>query len=178
MLEVYSNSKKASIWQMARELTGDMKNVLTFVIPVRHPKNARNWARVKRNLSETVLSISRQQSAGWKAVIVANHGAELPDIPTGFEVKRVDFSPNQFICRKKKAEKEAFYDAIRIDKGRRILAGMLHAGEMGHVMIVDDDDFVSSTLVNFRRCKSSGKRLVYPRWLYLERWRSTIVSLC
>ena len=87
---------------MARELTGDMKNVLTFVIPVRHPNNARNWHQVKQQLSETVLSISRQLDEGWKAVIVANQGADLPSVPEGFEVKRVDFEPNQFISARER----------------------------------------------------------------------------
>jgi hypothetical protein len=125
-----------------------MKNILTFIIPVRHPENARNWQQVKRNLSETALSISRQQGNGWKAVIVANHGAELPALPQGFEVKRVDFAPNQLNAQSNR-DSERLYESIRSDKGRRILAGMLHAGEMGHVMVVDDDDFVSRRLVSF-----------------------------
>jgi hypothetical protein len=85
---------------------------------------------------------------GWKAVIVANYGADLPELPDGFEVKRVDFPPNPLYLQGT-ADKESFYEAVRIDKGRRILAGMLHAGQMGHVMIVDDDDFVSRRLTSF-----------------------------
>ena len=42
-----------------------------------------------------------------------------------------------------------YIDAVRMDKGQRILAGMLHAGKMGHVMLVDDDDLVSDRLVGF-----------------------------
>ena len=126
----------------------DLKNILTFIIPVRHPDNAKDWQRVKRTLGETIRSISRQKCDGWKAVIIANHGAELPELPKGFEVKRVDFPPNQ-LHAKGSAEKEEFYEAFRLDKGRRVLAGMLHAGEMGHVMIVDDDDFVSCRLTSF-----------------------------
>jgi hypothetical protein len=72
-----------------------MKNILTFIIPVRHQENAPNWQNVKRHLSEAILSISRQQTNGWKAIIVANHGADLPEMPKGFEVQRVDFPPNQ-----------------------------------------------------------------------------------
>ncbi len=47
------------------------------------------------------------------------------------------------------ARQLAVYEAIRADKGRRVLAGMLQAGAMGHVMIVDDDDFVSCRLAGF-----------------------------
>jgi hypothetical protein len=133
-----------------------MKNILTFIIPIRHQENAKDWQRVKRVLSETVRSIARQTSEGWKAVIVANHGAELPELPEGFEVKRVDFPPNQFHSRgsaelhsRGSVAEERFHEALRMDRGRRVLAGMLHAGEMGHVMIVDDDDFVSCQLTAF-----------------------------
>jgi hypothetical protein len=42
-----------------------------------------------------------------------------------------------------------FYDAVRLDKGRRILAGLLHAGRNGYVMVVDDDDLVSNRLADF-----------------------------
>jgi hypothetical protein len=125
-----------------------MPNVLTFVIPVRHPANARNWVLVKEHLADTLRSISRQDHDGWKGIIVANHGADLPPLPVGFEVKHVDFPPNP-LYEQGRADKETFYEAVREDKGRRILAGMLHAGEMGHVMIVDDDDFVSRRLTSF-----------------------------
>ena len=47
------------------------------------------------------------------------------------------------------ADKEEFYEAFRGDKGRRVLAGMLHARSAGHLMIVDDDDFVSRRLASF-----------------------------
>src|ERR1700721_354719 len=72
-----------------------MRNILTFIVPVRHQDNAPSWQNVKRHLSDTILSISQQQGEGWKAIIVANHGADLPDIPPGFEVTRVDFPPNK-----------------------------------------------------------------------------------
>jgi hypothetical protein len=151
-----------------------MKNILTFIIPVRHQDNAPSWQNVKRHLSDTILSISRQQGDGWKAIIVANQGAELPDIPKGFEVTRVDFPPNKLYTQGN-AEQEDFYDAFRIDKGRRVLAAMLQAGEIGHVMIVDDDDFISRRLTSFVRANpeangwyirdgyiwSDGGRLLY-----------------
>ena len=55
-----------------------MGAMLSFVIPVRHQENARDWNRVKENLSQTVASISGQTHSSWDAVIVANHGATLP----------------------------------------------------------------------------------------------------
>lgn len=125
-----------------------MKNVLTFIIPVRHPANAKDWPQLKAQLSETVSSISQQTQQGWKAVIVANNGADLSALPPGFEVKYVDFPPNP-MHEQGCGDLEDFRNAVRLDKGRRILAGMLHAGDMGHAMVVDDDDFISRNLTSF-----------------------------
>jgi hypothetical protein len=44
---------------------------------------------------------------------------------------------------------ETFRDSFRLDKGRRVLAGMLTAERASYFMIVDDDDFVSSRIVEF-----------------------------
>lgn len=125
-----------------------MQNILTFIIPVRHPDNSKCWAQLKKNLTDTIRSISAQDAPNWKAVIIVNYGAELPELPAGFEVKRVDFPPNP-LHEQGEADDETFYESVRFDKGRRILAGMLHAGQMGHVMVVDDDDFVSRSLTGF-----------------------------
>ena len=125
-----------------------MKTLLTFVIPVRHPANSKNWVQLKANLLQTINSISAQNNSNWRAVIVANEGADLPDVPNGFEIVRVDFLPNE-MYEQGSNDKEVFYDAVRIDKGRRVLKGMLHARDTAFYMIVDDDDFVSNRLVSY-----------------------------
>jgi hypothetical protein len=125
-----------------------MNNILTFVIPVRHQDNARDWRQLKRNLAQTIESIASQDSDGWKCIIVANQGADLPRLPDNFFDIRVDFPPNP-LHERGDASQEDHWKALRKDKGRRILAGMLAAGPMGHVMHVDDDDFVSNRLASF-----------------------------
>jgi hypothetical protein len=120
--------------------------LVTFVIPIRHQANARDWGVLKANLAQTIASIANQSHDDWRAVIVANEGADLPELPPRFSAVRVGFPPND------KHElgdqsKETFWDAFRIDKGRRVLAGMLAARDSGFFMIVDDDDFVSSRIV-------------------------------
>jgi hypothetical protein len=124
--------------------------MLTFIIPVRHPQNAKDWGRVKYVLGQTAASIAGQESGAWRAVVVANTGSDLPPLPRGFEVAWVDFSPNpihdlgqDFTSWPDK------YEAFRYDKGRRVLAGLLHAPNSNHYMVVDDDDFVSSRLAGF-----------------------------
>lgn len=132
-----------------------MQPVLTFIIPVRHPQNARDWQQLKNNLSQTAASIARQTDSRWKAVVVANTEADLPALPHGFEVKRVDFPPNQGYERGTQAL-EDFYEAVRADKGRRILAGMLHAGQTDYLMVADDDDFISCNLTAFVAANTGG----------------------
>jgi len=125
-----------------------MNTLITFVIPVRHQSNSKNWALLKANLTQTIASISAQTNTNWKAIIVANEGADLPSVPDGFEIVRVDFPPNN-MHEQQGQDKEAFYDAFRIDKGRRVLKGMLHVRDTAFYMIVDDDDFVSNSLVSY-----------------------------
>lgn len=126
----------------------NMDHAITFIIPVRHQDNAPNWAHLKSKLAQTIQSISSQDCPAWRAIIVANEGADLPNLPDRFKVKRVDFPPNE-LYRQGNAAQEDFREAIRMDKGRRILAGLLHASPTGHVMVVDDDDFISCRIASY-----------------------------
>jgi glycosyltransferase involved in cell wall biosynthesis len=141
---------------------------ITFIIPIRHQLNAKNWSELRANLTQTVKSIANQDFDGWRAIIVANHGADLPPLPPGFTVERVDFPPNR-LHEQGNADKQSFYDAFRIDKGRRVLAGMLRAKPSDYFMIVDDDDFVSNRLSRFV-AENEGENGWYIREGYV--WRS------
>jgi hypothetical protein len=121
--------------------------LLTFVIPVRHQDNAADWGRLAANLSQTLASIAAQTSDDWEGVVVANEGAELPPLPARFRAERVTFPPNR-IHERGDATRADFLDAFRIDKGRRVLAGMLAARDSRFFMISDDDDFVSRDIVS------------------------------
>lgn len=122
--------------------------LLTFIIPVRHQKNARDWSRLKANLTQTIASIANQEHPDWRCVIVANEGADLPPLPGKFSVTWVKFPPNDMHDRGNANEAD-FLDAFRFDKGRRVLSGMLDARDSRFYMIVDDDDFVSARIVQF-----------------------------
>ena len=123
-------------------------SVLTFIIPIRHQANAKDWGALKANLVQTVQSIAGQSDPRWRGFIVANSGADLPPLPAGFSIVPVDFPPNR-LHDKGSAPLEQIYQAFRMDKGRRVLAGLIAARPQGHVMIVDDDDFVSNRLVSY-----------------------------
>jgi hypothetical protein len=122
--------------------------MLTFIVPLLHPRNSPSWSQTIAYLRQTVGSIATQNTAEWRAVVVANREAELPRLPTGVEVARVDLSPNPMYTRGD-GDKEAFFEAVRLDKGRRVLAGMLHFERSGHFMVVDADDLISDRLAPF-----------------------------
>jgi len=130
-----------------------MAQTIAFIIPIRHPKNARNWALQKHFLIQTVNAIAAQDQAGWTAVVVANAGSDLPDLPANVHVKWVDFPPNQFHERGQTSE-DTFKDAFRFDKGRRVLAGLLETVGYEYVMVVDDDDLVSNRLAGMVAARS------------------------
>jgi hypothetical protein len=123
-------------------------NLSTFISPVRQQDNARDWGLLKANLVQTVASISNQTNHDWRGIIVANEGADLPDLPERFSVERVTFPPND-MHERGNLSLEDFYDAFRLDKGRRVLRGMLRARDSRFFMIVDDDDLISARLVQY-----------------------------
>lgn len=125
-----------------------MGALLTFVIPVRHPYNARNLPQSRAYLEQTIKSISAQTSSNWQCIIVANEKADLPPLSEKFQACFVDFPPND-LHEQGDAERDVFYEAIRLDKGRRLLAGMLKTLDTQYFMVVDDDDFIHRDLVSF-----------------------------
>lgn len=120
---------------------------VTFVIPIRHQENARDWGALTDKLRQTIASIANQTNPDWRGIIVANEGAELPPLPDRFSVVRVTYPPND-LHELQKGPKDAVLDAFRLDKGQRVLAGMLAAEPTRFFMIVDDDDLVSSEITS------------------------------
>jgi exopolysaccharide biosynthesis galactosyltransferase PssJ len=129
--------------------------VLTFIIPLRHPENSPDWPALKRRLAQTMRSIAGQDDVRWRAIIVANEGSDLPELPSNFKVMQVRFPPNPMF-EQGDNEREAFLDSCRLDKGRRVLTGILEADRGAYCMVVDDDDFVSSRLTSFVAGRSGG----------------------
>jgi len=122
--------------------------ILAFVIPIRHPQNARRWDLQKAYLEQTLRSIAQQSAPDWTAVIVANEGTSLPDLPANVRVKWVDFPPNAHHDRRGFGT-ESHKEATRLDKGRRVLAGILETDGYDYVMSVDDDDFLHKDLTDY-----------------------------
>jgi hypothetical protein len=122
---------------------------LDFIVAVRHHVTVRDWTPVREVIRDTALSISSQSDKSWRAVFVANEGTPMPAMPAGVEVVRVDFDPPRL--PDPKVDVEAYFEAIRRDKGQRLLAGLKSLRSAGHVMTVDYDDFVSARLAGYVR---------------------------
>lgn len=120
---------------------------LVFVIPVRHPGSVKDWSALKGYLRQTLVSVAAQTAPGWECVVVANAGASLPDMPEGCRVVTVDLPLPEMPNRE--TQLEAYYDAVRHDKGLRIHAGLKDIAPDSHVMVVDFDDFVHRDLAVF-----------------------------
>ncbi|MGL1957620.1 MAG: hypothetical protein OCD00_09930 [Colwellia sp.] len=128
--------------------------LITFVIPIRHHENAPNWDGTMNNLRQTIKSIQGQSENDWRCIIVANKGAKLIDLPDGFEACLVEFPPNKLHLQGGNSEGD-FLEAITIDKGSRVLAGLLYAKKLNYFMVVDDDDFIHCDLVKFAKNNSA-----------------------
>lgn len=147
---------------------------LVFIIPVRHQDSVADWPVLKRYMAQTLASISAQTAPCWECVIVANTGADLPDLPAGCRVQFVDLPLPDLPDRT--THLEDYYDAIRADKGLRIYTGLQDVMPDSHVMVVDFDDFVSCRLAELVSTNRNApgwnleKGYVWSggRWCYLQ----------
>ncbi len=118
---------------------------LTFVMPVRHHLSVDDWEHVRLRMEETLASLSAQTVRTWRCLVVASSDTPLPPMPARCDVIRVTlpFAP---LPAAQDVGQEARDEAVRADKGRRILEGLVAERPTGHVMVVDYDDFVSNRL--------------------------------
>lgn len=121
---------------------------LTFIIPIRHPDNLRDRNMQIEILKKTFRSYTAQSSDSWRAVIVANPGTPLPELPEGFDVAWVDFEANPQHELKKHDFREALHFFL-FDKGRRVWAGIKAFPESRYFMVMDDDDLISRDLTEY-----------------------------
>lgn len=107
---------------------------LTFVIPVRHHESVPNWPDVQRRLAMTAASVAGQIGGDWRCVVVANRSTRCLHCRTGSDRARrpaIDDSPRLG----RWGGEQARNDAVREDKGARVLAGIVAARPAGHVMV-------------------------------------------
>ena len=114
---------------------------LTFIIPVRDPQGVANWKEVRHLISATLASLA-QVSGDTRILVVASKGTELPKLPSIAQLIEVDIPYRPL----PPTEGPQRHDAVRADKGLRVLAALTAVRPQGHVMVVDYDDYVSRRL--------------------------------
>ncbi len=116
---------------------------LVFVVPVRDPKGVKNWAQIKDILEKTLSSL---HATGGAVFVAASRGSDLPQLHGAHLVEMdlpyVELPPLQT---------EQRYDAIRLDKGARIMHALVKCQPKGHVMVVDYDDLIHRKITDLLR---------------------------
>ncbi|MGA6876959.1 hypothetical protein [Acinetobacter sp. AND/436] len=123
--------------------------LLTFIIPIKHKDNIKDKDKFMSNLSQTISSICNQTNTNWNAVIVVNKETPLPYIPPEIYVKYVDLPSNKFYEKDSSNDVKKFQDAVKLDKGTRVLEGIKHVSDSMYYMVVDDDDLISCNITQF-----------------------------
>lgn len=133
-----------------------MPGTLTFVIPVRHHKSIDDWQAVQDRLAVTVASVCAQELNNWQCAVVANEDSQLPNLPDAVSVVRVNLPYTPLPNSGPAGWTERRNEAVRADKGQRVLAGLIATQPTGHVMVVDYDDLVSRHLSSFPAAQPSA----------------------
>lgn len=131
------------------------KELVTFVIPIKHFSHVKNMSSFIRSFKQTIDSLNNQSNNNWNCKVVVNVGMNLPPLNERFEVVYVDYPPNPFYDLKLH-NKELCYEAVREDKGKKVLEGILKAKNSKYVMVVDDDDFLENSVVDYISKNDNG----------------------
>lgn len=135
--------------------------MLAFITSLRHPDNARDYARNEQLLKETLDSIAQQTSDDYVVVVVSNVPLSFP-LPNRVTSVVVDFPPPA------PPGAHATYPAFVWDKGTKMGIGLIAARDHApdYVMIIDADDFVHRDLVAFTVANAGS-----PGWYVSRGWR-------
>lgn len=135
--------------------------MLAFITSLRHPDNARDYARNERLLKGTLDSIARQTSEDYLVFVVSNVPLSFP-LPARVKSVVVDFPAPA------RPGSDTSYQAIVWDKGTKLGIGLIAARDHkpDYVMIIDADDFVHRDVVAF-----TARNPDSPGWYISRGWR-------
>jgi hypothetical protein len=120
-------------------------SMFAYVLPVRHPQNARSYPQIEELLRQTLASLKATRGVDFRVIVNCNKALEdETDERIVFNV--LDFPPPG----QGKASEQSALD-MRKDKSSKLTSGFLKAIELGatYGMVVDADDFVHRDLAAF-----------------------------
>ena len=124
--------------------------MILFVIPLIHPKAAKNWNIVTNQLYSTINSIQFQKSKEWNAILVVNKGTKIPyKINENIKIFELDMPPPHINIKNKHLySKEELWSAIRYDKGMKVYHGIKNSNKNSskYIMVVDADDLIHKNI--------------------------------
>lgn len=114
-----------------------------FIICLHHPDSCSSYESTSVLLKNTLRSVCNQDTADFRVTVVCNALPEPRLDDRTIDYVLVDFPPPETV----EPEKGGI-EFIRIDKGTKYFAGLLHCRQYNpsHVMLMDADDFVSRRL--------------------------------
>jgi len=114
--------------------------MLAFITSIRHPLNSSHYPTIERLLERTLGSICAQTHRDFKVVVVCHRVPDIAYDPAHVDFVLVDYAPPSQV-----AGPQTGIQAVRLDKGSKLLAGMLVARryQPSHVMFFDADDLLS-----------------------------------
>ena len=119
---------------------------LVFIAPLRHPDTTNSWGKISSLLGDTLKSVCGQDNPDFQVIVVCNkQPVNIPEHPN-VTYLQVDYPPPATIDIDKGG-----LDFIQIDKGTKMVAGLIHARiyKPRYVMFFDADDLVSNRLCSF-----------------------------
>lgn len=116
-----------------------------FITSLRHPTNCHSYERVGRLLENTLRSVCNQSSDCFKVLVVCNQVPEI-SVNQNVEFLEVDFPPPSSL-----SQPQTGMEAIRIDRGSKYMAALVHArqSQPSFVMFFDADDYISNRIVDY-----------------------------
>ena len=125
---------------------------VNFIIPIRHPDLVVDKEKQYKYLNSTFFSISQQNDLRYAVYVVGNSNQVLPPLPPKFKFVPVEYlKPENYVNTLGiPMNLENYYISVQRDKGKRVCAALDLIQDMNsYVMVVDDDDFISNSLVQY-----------------------------
>jgi len=121
---------------------------MVFIIPVKSAVISPSWEKFSRLFDRCIRSVCQQTDQDFKVVVVCNEKPLTDFVHPNLHYLQVDFTPptpeatDAFI---------GLHSPKEADKAKKIIAGFEYAQrfETTHIMVVDADDCISNTIVEF-----------------------------
>lgn len=159
--------------------------MLIFITSLKHPKVTKNIQKVYEMLDRALQSIENQTNKDFLVIIVCH---EIPVLKNKYKfvhylitnLKPPAQTSESLIHEDNESvqESEKKNDLIRLDRGRKYLAGLYFAKKFNptHIMFFDADDCISSKIVETVVSNLKEKSWMIDKWYIWEEGHKFIIK--